>query len=376
MRVAVDALAARTGGGVTYLRSLLSACLEADQSLTFVIACQEPGLFEGLDHAGRVCVQCPFGGRSLLSRLAWQQRHLDGWATREGADVLFCPSEIAPRRPVLPVVLGLQNPNLYEQPVERTAIPQRVRFGALRAAVRLSSYSARVVVFVSEPFRRVVLESIKTFRAETCVVEPGLDPIFHPDGPVWGGSARYVLSVSDFYPYKNFARLVDAFAEIDARDLDLVIAGRFVDRHSLAEVRERITRHALDDRVQLLGAVPLDQMPALYRGATCFVFPSLLESFGFPPLEAMACGVPVACAETSVMPEICGDAPLYFDPWSVPSMAEAIQVLVANPHVWRERRLAGLERASTFDWSSAGKKLSRIFDSVTRHAESRQGTFR
>jgi len=197
------------------------------------------------------------------------------------------------------------------------------------------------------------------------VIEPGIDPIFTPRAVSrFRELEPYVLSVSDVYPYKNFARLVEAFALLDRPDLRLVIAGRHVDEHVTAELERQIRKLGLDGRVVLLGAVPLVDMPGLYGAAECFVFPSLLESFGFPPLEAMACGVPVACARASVMPEVCGDAPLYFDPYDPADIASATARLLDDRELARNYCERGLVRAASFRWDEAGAALAELFRSV------------
>jgi glycosyltransferase involved in cell wall biosynthesis len=262
------------------------------------------------------------------------------------------------------VVLGLQNPNLYERPA-RFGWSQRARLRVLLAAARACARRAAALVFVSEPFRRTAAAALGPLRAPQSVVEPGLDPIFHaPPGDGFDELRPYVLSVSDFYPYKNFASLVQAFARLGRPDLRLVIAGRPLDAGSVRETREAARAAGVAARVELLGAVRFERMPALYARAECFAFPSLLESFGFPPLEAMACGTPVACSSASVMPAVCGDGPLYFDPLDPADIAAAIARVLDDEPLRARLREAGRARAAAFDWSRSGRLLVEVLAST------------
>ncbi|HET8892683.1 MAG TPA: glycosyltransferase family 1 protein [Gaiellaceae bacterium] len=370
MRIVVDCLAATTGGGVTYLRSLLGAVLAADESIELVfVACSRDPLGDLSQHA-RVRIVCPIGEAPATPRkLAWQLGSLGLATGRLGGDVLFSPSELAPLRSTVPVVLGFQNPNLYDQPVRHESRYQQLRLRLLLAGARVSARRASAAVFVSEPFRRAVAERIPLDGVRQYVIEPGLDPIFtgaRDTGEGFEELQPYVLSVSDVYAYKNYPLLVDAFAALARDDLRLVIAGLPFDRYAQRETEQRARANGIEDQVVMLGSVPRERMPGLYTRAECFVFPSLLESFGFPPLEAMACGLPVACARASVMPDLLGDAAEWFDGRDPTSCATALGVVLDD----RDRRAAlvakGKSLVSRFDWSRAGAALVRVFDSVSR----------
>jgi glycosyltransferase involved in cell wall biosynthesis len=363
MRVVVDGLAARTGGGTTYLRSLIGAALAADPNLEVTLLCGARRPFAKLERGGRTQLLDALGtAPSAARRAAWQQTGLPRLAAKLGADLIFAPSELGPRRSAVPVLLGFQNPNLYERPA-RVGLAQELRLRALLLGARMSARRAQGLVFVSEPFRRVAVRALHVTESKQWTIEPGLDPVFRradvPDEPAAAGH-RYVLCVADIYPYKNLVRLVDAFALLAPAvgdDLRLMLVGRPFDQRETQRVRARARAHGLERRVMLPGPVALERMPAIYRSAACFAFPSLLESFGFPPLEAMACGVPVACARASVLPEICGDGADYFDPYDASDIARVVSSLLGD-----ERRLAALvargrAQAERYSWERAGRRL-------------------
>jgi glycosyltransferase involved in cell wall biosynthesis len=313
VRVLVDALAARTGGGLTYLRSLLPHAAQADPELELLVAVSASNALGDL-HGTAVEVA---GVETVGRRVLWEQTRLESLARDVEADVIFAPSEIAPLRGEIPVILGFQNPNLFAPTLERD-VRQYARLRLLRFAANLAARRADALVFVSEPFRRLAESRLPSTEAPRHTVTIWIDPSFTPKGSFGRFDALrpYLLSVSDVYRYKSLPVAIDAFAQLAQvhGDLRLLLAGRVVNHGASRRIDERIRAHRLEDRVIRLDSVPFEEMPQLYRGAMCFVFPSLLESLGLPPLEALACGVPVVAARASVMPELLGGAASYFAP--------------------------------------------------------------
>lgn len=367
MKVVVDALAATTGGGITYLRSLLGAALDADRELELVLVTARSDPFASLLGDKRVRAVRPLGqSPPLARRVVWELALLGRFSRELGGDVLFCPSEIAPVGAGLPVVLGLQNPNLYGRPVRYASLLQEARLQILARVARSSTRRAAALLFVSEPFREQAARQLRSRAAVEHVVEPGLDASFFDgaDDRAFDHLRPYVLSVSDFYPYKNFPRLVEAFAAVRRPGLRLVIAGRPVDRHAHRATVDAAGRFGVGERVSLLGPVPLDRMPSLYAGAECFVFPSLLESFGFPPLEAMACGVPVVCSRASVMPAVCGDAPLYVDATDARDIASGLERMLDDPELASAAVIRGRRWVARYTWKRAGTTFATVLHEV------------
>ena len=163
---------------------------------------------------------------------------------------------------------------------------------------------------------------------------------------------RFLLAVASANPTKNLAALVAAFARLPADPaLRLVIVGGHNPRVFAAATA------ADPPGVVRTGPVAGAALKALYGHATALVFPSLYEGFGLPPLEAMACGCPVAAARAAAIPEVCGDAALYFDPHSVDAITAALQRLVAEAPLREQLRTAGLARAGLYRWSAAAVAL-------------------
>lgn len=173
---------------------------------------------------------------------------------------------------------------------------------------------------------------------------------------------RYVLYPGNLWPHKNHDRLVDAFGVVADRELHLVLTGQ--DYGRAGALRERATRAGVGDRVHHLGFVAADEVPALMRRAVAMVFPSLYEGFGSPPLEAMACGCPVASSRRASLDEMVGDAVLDLEPESVTSIAAAIDRITADEGLRSELRARGLEHAAGFTWADSAARHVTLYEQM------------
>jgi glycosyltransferase involved in cell wall biosynthesis len=158
-----------------------------------------------------------------------------------------------------------------------------------------------------------------------------------------------VLSVSAKRPHKNLGRLIGALALLDRQPRPLLVLPGYSTPHE-AELRARAVSAGVTDDVRFLDWVAPDELEGLYAAAACFVFPSLMEGFGLPVLEAMARGVPVACSARGSLAEVAGDAALFFNAESEPEIAAAIRTLLTDPNTADRLRAAGRQQALLFDW--------------------------
>ena len=247
--------------------------------------------------------------------------------------------------------------------------------------------AADAIIAVSECTRRDAIRFYGITEEKITVIYEGVSPRFRPASPEAVRAVRekyslpehFILYVGTIEPRKNLTALLEAFhhflatcsslsAPCDLRpatcDLRLVIVGK---KGWLYEsFFHRLRELGLDDRVIFTGYVPDEDLPAIYSAADLFVFPSLYEGFGLPVLEAMACGVPVVCSNTSSLPEVAGDAALLVDPTDVRALAGAMERVLMDKHLRAELRAKGLERAERFTWEGAARETLEVYREVVR----------
>ena len=178
----------------------------------------------------------------------------------------------------------------------------------------------------------------------------------------YGLPDRYVLYFGSNKPHKNLVRLVQAFGQAGMLSTMLVIAGHWDPRYPEAE--QLAAQAGWQDRVKFVGPVTEADLPALYAGATLFAFPSEYEGFGLPPLEAMACGTPVLCSNTSSLPEVVGEAGVLLPPDQPQLWTETLVQLLSDNAQRAELRERGLTRARQFTWEQTARQTLSVYEGV------------
>jgi glycosyltransferase involved in cell wall biosynthesis len=209
-------------------------------------------------------------------------------------------------------------------------------------------------------------------RDRLAVVPNGVSERFRPDPASNDVAVRarlgldrpYLLSVGARQARKNLGRLLEAFAQarLAREEYTLALAGPT--QWGGLDLERLVVDRGLAGRVRLLGYVAESDLPAVYRGASAFLFPSLYEGFGLPVLEAMACGVSVICSNTSSLPEVAGDAALLVDPTDVAAMAAALDELLGSPALRRDLTARGVARAAGFRWEQAAERMVGLYRQV------------
>lgn len=178
----------------------------------------------------------------------------------------------------------------------------------------------------------------------------------------YGVDRHYILYLGGFSPRKNIARLIQSFQKVRdefAGPIDLIILGEHQRSYSfLWNLTEKLQ---LTDNVKFLNFVPTDDLPFFYNGADVFVYPSLYEGFGLPPLEAMQCGTPVVTSRVSSIPEIVGDAALLANPLDTVDIAEQILKLLSDPELWQEYSILGRAKANEYSWEKTAQKTLEVY---------------
>ncbi len=231
------------------------------------------------------------------------------------------------------------------------------------------------IIAVSEATRRDIVSELGIPFERISVVYEAADVRFRPHTPDETRPilarynlthGEYVVSVGTLEPRKNYIRLIEAYAVLHAqyaangRTLPpLVIAGGYGWKYEA--ILTAPERAGIAGTVRFLGRVPDEDLPALLAGARVFVYPSLYEGFGLPPLEALASGTPVVVANTSSLPEVVGDAGVYCDPYNVNDIAHQIDVLLECEDLALRLRRAGVERAKRFSWERAARETLAVY---------------
>jgi glycosyltransferase involved in cell wall biosynthesis len=203
------------------------------------------------------------------------------------------------------------------------------------------------VIVLSEFVRGRALDTLGLDAERVHVVPHGVDHALFQQSDEQ--REPFLLYPARPWPHKNHARLFEAFAQLRAElpDLRLVLTGGGVERLD-----------PLPPGVSGRGIVPRDELASLYCRAACLVFPSLYEGFGLPPLEAMACGCPVAASNAGAIPEVCGAAAVYFDPRSADAIANGVREALALAD---ELTQEGLERAAAFTWERSALGHEEVY---------------
>jgi glycosyltransferase involved in cell wall biosynthesis len=273
-------------------------------------------------------------------------------------DVLHHPVTVPiPRLPGIPTVTTVYDLQHHELPGFFSRAERAYRRWAYDGAAR----AADLVLTTSEYSRERLIEIAGVAPQRTIAIHMGIDHDRFSPAPSGADGRlraeldlpeRYVAYPANLWPHKNHERLIEALAGAPA-DLHLVLTGQ--DYGKRGELEQRAQRAGVGGRVHHLGYLEPAQVPALYRAAVAMVFPSLYEGFGSPPVEAMACGCPVACSTRGSLAEVAADAALTFDPESVDEIAGALERIATDDALRGRLRAAGLANAARFTWDAAAR---------------------
>jgi glycosyltransferase involved in cell wall biosynthesis len=248
----------------------------------------------------------------------------------------------------------------------------------LRLTVRHSARRADHILTLSEHTRADVIDTYKIDPEKVTAIPLAAPTHFAPVTDdkelqrvrhTYVIDGDYVLCVGSIQPRKNLVRLIKAYASLRGNNPGtnfpkLVIVGKRGWLYD--ETLRTLEETGAQESIVLTGYVPEADLPALYSGALCFVYPSYFEGFGLPPLEAMKCGTPVIVGNATSLPEVVGDAGLQVDPFDIEAIAGAIGELLNNPALRKELSVRGLERARMFDWRETARQTLKVYERVAR----------
>lgn len=305
----------------------------------------------------------------------WTHLRLSAEMIAHPPDVLFVPSHVLPvihpRKSVVTVHdVGYRYFPEAHPARQRFYLDWSTRYHARAAAHLLADSQATgddlVRIYGADPARITVVHL--GIASDLCPVQD-LNKI-HDVKQKYGVSGDYILYVGTLQPRKNLVRLIEAFARVygsqvaerPGANLRLVLTGKkgWLYQNILAQAQ----RLGLESQVIFTGFVDEADLAALYSGAALFAMPSLYEGFCFPVLEAMACGTPAVCSNTSSLPEVVGDAALTFDPLDVEAMAAAMVQVLTDASLHTTLMARGLKRARQFTWERCARQTLRVLEQV------------
>jgi glycosyltransferase involved in cell wall biosynthesis len=371
--VAIDltALLPDATGVDTYLTSLVTHLGRVDgtRRYTVFVNYQDRHLFDGRLPSNFTVV--PACARPRPARLLFQQLALPAAAAWRGVDVVHSPAFLMPLyRGAQRHVLTVYDLSFFTHP--ECHIPLRRSRSYLWALIT-SLRRADLVTVPSQFTRQQILDLVPGVPADRIrVVPPGIGEEFRPQSMHTLPNNSYpslpspfILFVGTIEPRKNLERLVESYRRLVTRSRvqeHLVLAGRL--GWGYDELLERIAAPELKGRVHLIGYVRQQDLASLFAAARLFVYPSLEEGFGFPPLEAMACGVPTISSSSSSLVENLQGAADLIDPADTDGLANAMQRLLEDES-WRSKRSAdGLERAARFRWDETARQTIACYDEL------------
>jgi len=354
----------RGAGAYVYIRHLLDHLPSVDPSLCYTAFLGErryrpPSPTLHLQVSRLPTVHPPV-------RILWEQL-VQPWALwRRGIDLLHAMAFVGPLASPCPLVVTIFDLSFLRY-------PQAFRLGNwlyLRLFTRVSARRARRIIAISKHTKADITHWLGVPPERIEVVYCGVEERFHslPAEEVLafrrkkGLPEQFLLHVGTLEPRKNLSLLLRAYARLRAAGGNpppLILAGA---RGWMCEgLFSQVEELGLGDSVHFPGYVRPEELPLWYNAATCFVYPSLYEGFGLPPLEAMACGTPVLSSNAASLPEVVGDAGLLLDPVDEEAWAHELARVLSRPELQRELAERGLDRARRFNWRRAAEETVQVY---------------
>jgi glycosyltransferase involved in cell wall biosynthesis len=367
VKIGIDARKLHDFGIGTYIRNLLRQLARLDRDSEFVILCQ-PGDCEAIASLGANFRPLPETARNYSIA---EQLRVPLALKRERVTLFHAPHYVLP-----PLVRCRSVVTIHDciHLMFPQYLPNRLALTYARTSIRLAAKRATRVLTVSESSKRDILRFVDLPPEKIDVIYNAFDERFGVEPreeDVVRVKERYqlhdefVLYAGNVKPHKNLERLITAFHLVRQRGLDhlkLVLIGDDISKY--AALRRAVHRYQLHRYVRFLGYLPEETLAVMYRLSSVFVFPSLYEGFGLPPLEAMASGTPVVTSNVSSLPEVAGNAAILVDPYDPDALADAMLRVLTDESLRQDLRRRGLERARQFSWEQSVGRIRRIYDEI------------
>ncbi len=367
MRIGIDARKLHDFGIGTYIRNLLRELARLDHDTEFVLLSRpdDVSAIGALGENFRAVVERA-GNYSVAEQLKVPLA-----LKREGVTLFHAPHYVLPPLVQCRSVVTIHDCIHLMFP---QYLPNRGALLYARTFMEMAAKRATRVLTVSESSKSDIMRFFGTESSKIDVIYNAFDARFgaepHEEDVIrvrerYQLHDEFVLYAGNVKPHKNLERLIDAFHLVRSRGLDhlkLVMIGDDISKY--AALRRAVHRYQLHKYVRFLGYLPEETLAVMYRLAAAFVFPSLYEGFGLPPLEAMASGTPVITSNVSSLPEVAGDAAELVDPYDPDAIANGIYNVLTDVDRRRELRRRGLARARQFSWETSVRRVREIYGEV------------
>jgi len=358
-RILLNALHSKSGGGVTYLLNVLPFLTNDERlDIHLCIHRDQLSLFDKvLGTATLHIVDRDLSG--LWRLLTFEQFHMPLLSLKIGADIIFSPANYGPLLARKTVIL-LRNA-LSVALVERR-LGKLTYWAFLYLGTSLSLFRASRAIAVSNYAKYSAAGGVLSMiNAPVEIIPHGISEIFCPDDTVERTDDE-LLVVSDLYVQKNIHTLFKALPIVLQQypKTKLYIVGKELDPDYASRLKEQAANLEISGHIFFVGSVLPKELPNYYRKCATFLFPSTVETFGNPLVEAMACGAPIACSNTAAMPDVAGEAAEYFNPHRPSEIADVICALLANPKRRAELSELAIKRASLYSWEETARRTSDV----------------
>jgi glycosyltransferase involved in cell wall biosynthesis len=367
VRIGIDARKLHDFGIGTYIRNIIRELANIDKTTEYVLFCrpQDTAIAGELGPNFRAVPE-----RSAHYSIG-EQISIPLAVKRQGLDLFHAPHYVLPALTPTRSVVTIHDCIHLMFP---EYLRHRLGHAYAHAALWTAAHKSDRIFTVSEQSKRDILKFFKVPPEKIVVTPNAIDEHFNAipsEEQVVNTRERYQLShgyllyVGNIKPHKNLERLIEAFhlvREQGRPELELIIIGDEISK--LQSLRRAVHKYQLHRWVRFLGFVPDQTLAVLYRLASVFVFPSLYEGFGLPPLEAMASGTPVVTSNVSSLPEVVGDAAILVDPYRADAIADGILRVLRSTHLRLDLQQRGLARVKEYSWHRSAQRVREVYGEV------------
>lgn len=372
MKIAIDARMGHTRVGLgVYVRGLLRSLSIIDKTNEYYIILnrnRKESFVPIQDNFYKIYTGVTYS--SYFTRDFWEQVYLPILLKKYQVDAYHGPNYILPILSDKPLIQTVYDTTIFAnrgwyKPISRYRVQKLLSLSAKRADIIITGSEnskkdiTAILGILEEKIKVIYIGVDEEYRV---IDDPGKLNLVRAKHNI---SKKFILHVGSMNPRKNIPRLIEAYSKLPSEvsgEYELVLVGENSWRSD--EIFGKIEQLGLKGSVICTGVVEDDDLPLLMNAASLLVFPSLYEGFGIPPLEAMACGVPVVASRASSIPEVVGDAALLFDPYNVEEMTASICEVLTDKELRDDLVRRGFERAKVFSWRKAAQETLAVYSEM------------